>query len=119
MTGRELGRHRRHQRIRKRVVGMPHRLRMAVFRSHRHLVVQLVNDFEQKTVLGRSTGASPFREKFKDGGDLAAAEHLGRLIAAEALKHGITHVVFDRAGYRYHGRIKAFAEAARQGGLQF
>lgn len=119
MVDRELGRFRRHRRIRKRVVGMPHRPRMAVFRSHKHLYVQLINDFENTTLVSGSTNAPGLRQQLRQGGNVAAAEGLGRFIAAEAVKRGIKEVVFDRGGYRYHGRVKALAEAARQGGLQF
>jgi len=92
---------------------------MAVFRSHKHLYVQLINDMENRTLVSCSTLAPPVKQKSKTGGNVAAAEELGRAVAAEALKQGIQHVVFDRGGYLYHGRVKALAEAARQGGLQF
>ena len=98
---------------------MPDRPRMSVFRSHKHVRVQLINDVEQKTLLTCSTQAPAFREPARSGGNVAAAEELGRLVAAEAIKRGIHRVVFDRGGYRYHGRVKALAESARQGGLQF
>ena len=119
MIARAVGRLKRHRRIRKRVVGMPERPRMAVFRSHKHLYVQLINDFEHKTLLSGSTNAAELRQQVPRGGNVAAAEQLGRFIAAQAIKQGIQAVVFDRGGYRYHGRVKALAEAARQGGLQF
>ena len=119
-TVRTLGRLARHRRIRKRVVGLTHQPRLSVFRSHKHLNVQLINDFDQKTLLGYSTQAAEFRKHHgaKSGG-IAAAEQLGRLIATKARELGITRVVFDRGGYHYHGRVKALAEAARQTGLQF
>lgn len=113
------GRLRRHRRIRKRVAGMPAKPRLCVFRSHKHLVAQLVNDFEQKTLFSCSTQGKAFRKQQPRGGTVSAAEQLGRLVALEATKRGIQCVVFDRGGYRYHGRVKALAEAARQGGLQF
>ena len=119
MIDRECGRLRRHRRIRKRVVGLPSRLRMSVFRSHKHLYVQVINDVEQKTLFTCSTQAPQLRQQLPSGGNVAAAEQLGRAVAAEAVKRGITQVVFDRGGYRYHGRVKALAEAARQNGLQF
>ncbi|MBI2885077.1 MAG: 50S ribosomal protein L18 [Candidatus Omnitrophica bacterium] len=119
MRDRAISRMRRHRRIRKRVVGYPDRLRLAIFRSHKHLVVQLINDLEQKTVLGYSTKRLQQDGQAKRGGNVAAAEELGRVVASEAKKLGIQQVVFDRGGYRYHGRIKALADAARQGGLQF
>lgn len=119
MLGRTVGRLRRHRRIRKRVVGMPGRPRLSVFRSHKHLYVQLINDFDQTTLLSGSTNSAMLRQQLRRGGNVEAAQQLGRLIAEEAAKHGIRGVVFDRGGYRYHGRVKALAEAARQGGLQF
>ena len=118
-ASRTLGRVRRHRRIRKRLAGLPDRPRMAVFRSHKHLYVQLINDFEQKTVLSGSTASTTLRKVLPRGGNVKAAEQLGKLIAQEAVKQGIKQVVFDRGGYRYHGRIKALADAARQGGLEF
>ena len=119
MIAREASRLKRHRRIRKRVVGMPTRPRMSVFRSHKHLYVQLINDFENTTIVGGSTKAAELRKQMPNGGSVAAAEQLGRFIAAQAKQQGIQEVVFDRGGYRYHGRVKALAEAARQGGLQF
>ena len=115
---RALGRAKRHRRIRKRVVGMPQRPRLAVFRSHKHLYVQVINDFDQKTLLSGSTTSASLRKQLSRGGNIDAAQQLGRFIAEEAVKHGIRRVVFDRGGYRYHGRVKALAEAARQGGLE-
>ena len=119
MIDREVGRVRRHRRIRKRVVGMPNRPRLSVFRSHNHLYVQVINDVENATLVSGSTKSASLRKQVPRGGNVAAAEQLGRFIAAEAMKRGIRQVVFDRGGYRYHGRVKALAEAARQGGLQF
>ena len=121
---RALGRAKRHRRIRKRVVGMPQRPRLAVFRSHKHLYVQVINDFDQKTLLSGSTVSTSLRQQLRGAGNVArggnvdAAQQLGRFIAEEAMKRGIQRVVFDRGGYRYHGRVKALAEAARQGGLE-
>ena len=119
MRDRAISRMRRHRRIRKRIVGYPDRLRLAVFRSHKHLVVQLINDMEQKTVVSCSTKRLQQDGQVKTGGNVTAAEQLGRAIASEAKKLGVQQVVFDRGGYLYHGRIKALADAARQGGLQF
>ena len=119
MNPRQAGRLSRHHRIRKRVVGLPERPRMAVFRSHKHLYVQLINDVENKTLVSYSTMVPELRKKFPQGGNVAAAQELGTRLAAEAVKRGIQQVVFDRGGYHYHGRVKALAEAARQGGLQF
>ncbi len=98
---------------------MPERPRLCVFRSHKHLYAQVINDFENKTLFGLSTNAPQLRTKARQGGNVSAAQQLGRVVAAEAIKRGIKQVVFDRGGYHYHGRVKALAEAARQEGLQF
>jgi large subunit ribosomal protein L18 len=116
---REQARVRRHRRLRKKVAGVPSKPRMAVFRSHKHLYVQLINDMTNTTILGCSTKSETLRKQQPRGGNVPAAEALGKWIAAEATKRGITQVVFDRGGYEFHGRIKAVAEAARQGGLKF
>lgn len=124
LTQREAGRLRRHRRLRKRVAGLPDRPRLAVHRSHKHLYAQVINDFEGKTLLSCSTQSPAFRgegntAKAARGSTISAAERLGELVASAAKKQGIQQVVFDRGGYRYHGRVKALAEAARKGGLQF
>ena len=119
MSAHQTGRLRRHRRIRKKVVGLPDRPRLSVFRSHKHLYVQLINDVDNTTVLGYSTLAPQLRKQCPQGGGVKAAEHLGQLVATEAVKRGVQRVVFDRGGYRYHGRVKALAESARKGGLQF
>ena len=107
----------RHRRLRKKVVGMPERPRLCVFRSHKHLYAQLVDDVAGKTVLGWSTKDE--RLKSAHGGTVETAQALGALVAHDAAKQGVSRVVFDRGGYVYHGRVKALAEAARAGGLQF
>ena len=116
---RTLGRLNRHRRIRKRLIGLPDRPRLSVFRSHKHLYAQLINDYDNRTLFSCSTQIEALRAQSKRGGTIAAAEQLGRVVAQEAVKRGIQQVVFDRGGYQYHGRVKALAEAARQGGLQF
>ena len=116
---RTLGRAIRHRRIRKRVVGFADRPRLNVFRSHKHLYAQIINDFEGITMMGCSTKQFEKDAKATGGGTVAAATQLGRLVAQEALKKGISMVVFDRGGYPFHGRIEAFAQAAREVGLKF
>ena len=118
-TGRTLGRLARHRRIRKRVMGVPDRPRLNVFRSHQHLYVQLINDIDNKTVLGYSTKACQRQGHMPRGGNVSAAEQLGQVVAQAAIKLGIKQVVFDRGGYAYHGRIKALADSARKAGLEF
>ena len=116
LAARAAGRHARHRRLRKKVVGLPERPRLCVFRSHKHLYVQLVDDLAGKTLLGRSTRDEPFKA-LAHTGNVPAATELGKLLAADARKHGIAHVVFDRGGNLYHGRVKALAEAVRAGGV--
>ena len=111
----------RHLRIRKTISGTPERPRLCLFRSLKHLEAQLVDDSGSRTLLSASTKDKDFREKkkAKGGGNVNAAKSLGVLLAEKAKAKGITKVVFDRAGYLYHGRVKAFADAAREGGLEF
>ena len=114
---RVLGRRARHQRLRKKVVGMPERPRLCVFRSQKHLYVQLVDDVAGKTLLGWSTKDERLKS-LRSGANVAAAKELGGLVAADITKQGMNRVVFDRGGYLYHGRVKALADAVRAGGLQ-
>ncbi len=114
---REVGRHRRHRRLRKHLAGLPERPRLCVFRSHKHLYAQLVDDVAGRTVRGWSTKDD--RLKRQGGGTIEAATALGQLIAGDVSQQGMTKIVFDRGGYVYHGRVKALAESMRAGGLEF
>lgn len=116
LNARTAGRISRHRRLRKKVIGLPDRPRLCVFRSHKHLYVQLVDDLAGKTLLGCSTRDEPFKA-LSHKGNVTAATELGKVVAAQARKHGIAQVVFDRGGNLYHGRVKAVAEAVRAGGL--
>ena len=116
-TQRETGRWMRHRRLRKKVVGMPERPRLAVFRSHKHLYAQLVDDVAGKTLLGWSTKDDRLKT-VGTGATVAAAKQLGTLVAADVVKQGIQQIVFDRGGYVYHGRVKALADGVREGGVQ-
>ena len=108
---------RRHLRVRKKVSGTAERPRLAVKRSARHIFAQLVDDGTGRTLASASTLDSGIRDA---GGDKTArARQVGELLAARAKAAGIGKVVFDRAGYRYHGRVKAVADGAREGGLEF
>lgn len=109
----------RHLRIRRRVRGSASRPRLSVFRSLKHLYAQLVDDEAGRTLAFASTGSAEFKGRLPSGGNVAAAKLLGELLAEKAKTKGIERVVFDRGGYQYHGRIKAFAEASRAGGLVF
>jgi large subunit ribosomal protein L18 len=115
LTVRE-ARARRHRRVRRRIYGTAERPRLVVFRSNRGIQAQLVNDTEAKTLA--SAGHKELKKTFKGTKSEQAAE-VGKLLAAAAKKAGIETVVFDRAGYLYHGRVKALADAAREGGLKF
>jgi large subunit ribosomal protein L18 len=95
------------------------RVRLSVFRSSKHIYVQLIDDAQGLTLASASTIEADLKGSLKTGADVAAATAVGKLIAERALKAGITEVVFDRGGYIYHGRVKALADAAREGGLSF
>ncbi len=110
-------RSRRRAGTRKRVIGVPTQPRLAVFRSARHIYVQVIDDLAGKTLLSASTTEKG--EKHDNGGNCAAAASVGKLIAERAQEAGIKKVVFDRGGFKYQGRVKALAESARKGGLQF
>jgi large subunit ribosomal protein L18 len=109
----------RHARIRKAMTGTPARPRLSVFRSLRHIYAQVVDDTKGTTLAAASTLDPELRPQVKSQKKTAAGVLVGQLIARRALDKGITAVVFDRGGYKYHGRIKALADAARKAGLQF
>jgi large subunit ribosomal protein L18 len=109
----------RHQRIRAGLSGTTARPRLCLHRSLNNLQAQIIDDAAGKVLLGKSTLAKDVKSKSKTGGNISAAAVLGETLAAEAIKKGIKKVAFDRGGYLYHGRIKAFAEAARKAGLEF
>ena len=108
---------RRHLRVRKKVSGSTARPRLVVFRSTRHIYVQVVDDVASRTLVSASTLDDGVRGG--DGDKKALAAAVGRLVAERAKAAGIDKVVFDRGGYRYHGRVAALADAAREGGLEF
>ena len=95
------------------------RARLSVFRSSQHIHVQLIDDEKGVTIAAASTLEKGMREGQKTGANIAAAKAVGKLIAERAIEKGVKEVVFDRGGYLYHGRIKALADAAREGGLSF
>ena len=109
----------RHQRIREGLSGTGQRPRLCLHRSLNNLQAQIVDDSVGKVLVGKSTLAKDVKSKAKTGGNISAASVLGEALAQEAIKKGIKKVAFDRGGYLYHGRIKAFAEAARKAGLEF
>jgi large subunit ribosomal protein L18 len=110
-------RHRRHARLRKKVHGSSERPRLSVFRSNRHIVAQVIDDDAGRTIAAASTIEPDLRSG--KTGNAAAAAAVGRLVAERARKAGVTAVVFDRGGARFHGRVAALAEAAREAGLEF
>ena len=102
--------------LRKQANGRP---RLSVHRSSKHIYVQVIDDTKGQTLAAASTLEKDLKGKLRTGADKAAAAEVGRLVAERAAKAGIQMVVFDRGGYQYHGRVKALADAAREGGLQF
>ncbi len=112
-------RKKRHLRIRRRLFGTAERPRLNVYRSSKHIYVQLIDDMEGKTLAAASTLDPELKDEIKNGGNIEAATKVGELIAKRAKDKGISNVVFDRGGYLYHGRVKALADAAREGGLEF
>lgn len=109
----------RHERVRKKVKGNAERPRMVIFKSLKHIYAQIIDDEKGVTLVCASTLSSKFLEKQKNGGNILAAKIIGGLIAEQALTKGIKKIVFDRGGNLYHGRVKALAESAREGGLEF
>jgi large subunit ribosomal protein L18 len=109
----------RHLRLRRNVRGSSARPRLAVFRSINHIYAQLVDDDAGRTMLAVDSRSKSFLEGHKSGGNVAAAKAIGELLAQKAKAQGVEQVVFDRGGYKYHGRVKALADAARAGGLAF
>ena len=106
-----------HNRIRVKIKGTPERPRLAVYRSVKHIYVQIIDDANGRTLVSASTCDQALRGG--TGGNIAAAKEVGKLIAERAKEKGITRVVFDRGGYIYHGRVRSLAEAAREAGLEF
>ena len=107
-----------HERIRKKVLGTAERPRLNVYRSLNHIYVQLIDDLRGETLVSANSDEGKKGER-RRGGNLAAAKSVGKNIAERAKSKGIDKVVFDRGGYIYHGRVKALADSAREGGLQF
>ena len=115
----ELGRIKRHYKIRKRVSGTKERPRLSVHRSHKNLYAQFIDDISNMTLLSVSTNDKVFKEECPSGGNVASAKKFGSYAAKAAQEKGIQEVVFDRSGYLYHGRIKVLADSAREAGLKF
>jgi large subunit ribosomal protein L18 len=114
-----LARQRRHQRVRAKIAGTAARPRLCVFRSLSHIYAQVIDDEKGHTLVAASTLDKEIKGNADSQAKSAEAELVGSLVAKRALSQGIEQVVFDRGGYKYHGRVKALAEAARQAGLKF
>jgi large subunit ribosomal protein L18 len=118
---RERQRLRRHRRVRKKIMGTAERMRLVVHRSHKHIQGHLVNDITGQVLVGVSTLAPELGEvrADKEANKSALSRAAGKLLAERARAAGVSMVVFDRGGYLYHGRVAAFAQGAREGGLEF
>ena len=110
---------RRKWNVRSNLFGSAERPRLSVFRSDKHIYAQVINDFDGRTLAAASSIAADVRGDLRNGGNLEAAKRVGKAIAERAKAAGVTLVAFDRGGRQYHGRIKALADAAREGGLKF
>ncbi|MEN6303501.1 MAG: 50S ribosomal protein L18 [Armatimonadia bacterium] len=110
---------RRKSRVRRKVSGTPERPRLSVFRSLRHIHVQVIDDSTGRTLAAATTLDKTISESLKSKSDIAAAQAIGKAIAERAKAAGVSAVVFDRSGRPFHGRVKALADAAREGGLEF
>jgi len=110
---------RRHKRVRKTVCGVPGKERLCVFKSLKHIYAQVINDMEGKVVVSVSSLSPEFKKEMKYGGSVKAAGLVGKILAERCKTAGVKSVVFDRGGYPYHGRVKALAEASREGGMVF
>jgi large subunit ribosomal protein L18 len=119
ITNKQIRRHRRQLRVRRRVLGDVDRPRLAVFRSSKHIYAQIIDDLGGKTLVSASTVDRDVRSKVKSGSNKQAAELVGSVLGERAKEKGIGKVSFDRRHYKYHGRVQALADAARKAGLQF
>jgi large subunit ribosomal protein L18 len=108
-----------HARVRTKVSGTTDRPRLCVYRSVGHIYIQVIDDRSGHTLVSASSVDKEVKKGLKGGGNIAAAKSVGKIIADRAKAAGISKVVFDRGGYKYHGRVKALADAAREAGLQF
>jgi len=114
----QVGRARRHYRVRKKVSGTTVRPRLAVFRSNKHITAQVIDDTTGRTIAAASSVERDVRSSLANTGNKAASATVGRLVAERAKAVGVTKVVFDRGGFLYHGRVAEVADAARQAGLE-
>jgi large subunit ribosomal protein L18 len=115
----KLARQRRHARVRRRVHGTPERPRLTVFRSLKHIHAQVIDDTQGHTLVAASTLDAEVHGQLADKDKSAQAAIVGEVLARRALEAGVERIVFDRSGYKYHGRVKSLADAARKAGLEF
>jgi len=115
----QLARERRHRRVRARISGTAERPRLNVYRSSEHIYAQVIDDLQGKTLVSASTIDGELRKQVADKNKTEAARIVGKAVAERAKAAGITTVIFDRGGWRYQGRVKALADGAREGGLEF
>lgn len=115
----ENARLKRHKRIRKKISGNAACPRLCVYRSLKHIYAQIIDDEKGHTLVGVSTLNLEIKDVVSYGGNVAAAKEVGKLVAKKALEQNITQVVFDRGGYKYHGRVAALADGVRENGIQF
>ncbi|OAA30850.1 50S ribosomal protein L18 [Kosmotoga arenicorallina S304] len=116
---RKVMRKKRHMRVRAKISGTAERPRLAVYRSEKHIYAQIIDDVVGRTIVSASTIDKELREKLQKTWNKEAAAEVGKLIAKRALDKGISSIVFDRGGFKFHGRVKALADAAREAGLKF
>ncbi len=119
MIVKEEARQRRHKRLRKKVSGSGERPRLCIYKSLNHIYAQIIDDTKGNTLITASTLDKELRNESGHKGNMAMAKRVGLLIASRAVPLGVKKIVFDRGGYKYHGRMKALADGAREGGLEF
>lgn len=119
MLAKELLRRKRHRRVRKKISGTAEKPRLNVFRSLENIYAQVIDDEAGRTIVAASTLDDEIKSAVKSGGNVEAAKLVGKLVGRRAIEKGISTVVFDRGGYKYHGRVAALADGAREAGLKF
>ena len=119
MQKKELARLKRHKRIRMKMFGTKDKPRLVIKRSLNNLSAQIIDDTTSKMLFSLSTANKEFKSKSSNNGNIKAAQLFGELFSQKAKEKGITRIIFDRAGYLYHGRVKVFADALRKGGMEF
>lgn len=119
VSSRRVGRLRRHRRVRKRVQGTPERPRLNIFRSSKHIYAQVIDDSSGRTLVSASTLDPTIRDELNGLKKVEQAKLVGQIVGQRAAEVGIDTVVFDRGGYKYHGRVRALADGAREAGLDF